>query len=228
MDNCSCSFCQKGDTDYCFKKIKLNNSDINAITYYEKAHDEGNPLACVCLGLIYYYSYVMTDDSICYEKALYWYKISLDNDTIKDNNTINIAACIAELYFDKYNTNKDLDDLELCINWYEQAILKETEDVGYNMYSLGMLYIKTINPPNYDLAMEYFVKAVDKGYWRSAAKLACMYFRGIGVKQNYKTSDEWKDKAVAIINDTYPDADSREFYQRRIYCIARDTRLYIS
>jgi TPR repeat protein len=228
MDNCSCSFCLKGDTDYCFKKIKLHNRDTNAITYYEKAHDEGNPLASICLGQIYYYSYVMRNDSICYEKALYWYKISLDNDTIKDNNTINIAACIAELYFDKYNTNKDLDDLELCINWYEQAILKETEDVGSHMYSLGMLYIATINPPNYDLAMEYFVKAVDKGYWRSAAKLACMYFRGIGVKQNYKTSDEWKDKAVAIINNTYPDADSREFYQRIISCIARDSRLYIS
>jgi TPR repeat protein len=231
MDNCSCSFCLKGDTNYCLKKIvdiaddMLNNGNTNAITYYEKAHKEGDPSASLCLAEIYEYLYVMSDEDTqleCYEKALYWYKISLDNDTI------NVAASIATLYHMKYNTDKNLNDLKLCINWYEQAILKETKDVGSHMYSLGMLYIETINPPNYDLAMKYFVKAVDKGHWRAAAKLSCMYFRGIRVKQNYETSDEWKDKADAIINDKYPDADSREHFQQRISCIARSERLYIS
>jgi len=240
MDQCPCSFCQKGDTDYCLKKIDdttddmLNNRNTNAITYYEKAHDEGDPLASVCLGKIYDYLYIMLDkdiylekldNSICYEKALYWYKkfywykISLDNDTI------NIAARIAKLYHTKYETDKNVNDLQLCINWYEHAILKETKDVGEHMFDFGMLYIKTIKPPNYNLAIEYFVKAVDKGHWRAAAKLSCMYFRGIGVKRDYKTSDEWKDKADGIINDTYSDVGSLEYFQQKLFNIATSERV---
>ena len=230
MTECTCSFCLTGDTEYCFKVINttaydmLTNGNTDAITYYEKAHDKGNPLASVCLGMIYDYLYIMIDEKrylekldniICYTKALYWYKISLDNDTI------NVAACIAALYHEKYKTDKNLNDLELCIDWYNQAILKETTDVKNHMYDLGMLYIQTINPPNYALAMEYFVKAVNKGHWRAAAKLSCMYFRGIGVKENYETADEWIDKADAIINDTYPDGDLREFDQKRVSIIAR-------
>jgi len=228
MDKCSCFSCLKGDTDYCLKKIAdiaddmLNNGNTNAITYYEAAYKEGNILASVFLAEIYDYLYIISDEETyldCYKKALYWYKMYPDNDTI------NVAASIATLYLKKYETDKDLENLELCINWYEQAILKETKDVGSHMYNFGILYIRTINPPNYNLAIEYFVKAVDKGHWIAAAKLSCMYFRGIGVKPNYKTSDEWKDKADAIINDTYSDVDSLEYFQQRIFNIATSERV---
>lgn len=228
MDDCSCSFCLKGDTNYCLKKIQdiaedlLNNGNTNAITYYEAAHKEGNILASLCLAEIYDYLYIILDEETyldCYKKALYWYKMYPDNDTI------NVAASIATLYLKKYETDNDLDNLELCINWYKQAILKETKDVRSHMYNFGMLYIRTINPPNYNLAIEYFVKAVDKGHWISAAKLSCMYFRGIGVEQNYKTSDKWKDKADAIINDKYSNVESREHFEERISNIVWMNRL---
>ncbi|KAK8878478.1 hypothetical protein M9Y10_005253 [Tritrichomonas musculus] len=149
---------------------KFKKDYTKAFTYFERSAALENYYAYNNLAEFYIYGYVGPKD---YPKAKYYYELSS-----KQNNTDAFIG-LGNMYYKGYGVKKDFTE---AIKYYMKAVNDKHSDV---FYKIGKIFFKQ---QNYVNAKEYFEKASIFNHPLSYFYLGIIYFKGLGVEQDYKLS----------------------------------------
>lgn len=167
---------QKGNTAY------NNRNYPQAMAWYRKAADHGDPTAEVHVGWLYENGWGVTQD---YRQAMTWYRrAASQGDTTAQGN-------IGVLY---RNGSGVAQDYATAMTWFQRAADRGNaaaqRDVGF-LYENGWGVAQ-----DFAQAMSWFRKAADHGDRDAQRHLGELYASGWGVAQDYATAMSWYRKAA--------------------------------
>lgn len=172
--------------------------DINKALYWlEKAATNGYARAFTELGNIYFTGVLLKKDL---KKSIDYYQQGAE---LGDNES---RIALAEFYEEGNVVKKDTDKAR-CLyrdafdSLHELATVYDDCDA---QLSLGRLFFYGQPllgiPVNYNQAVQWLLKAAQKGNDLAENNLGLMYEFGLGVGQNYKIALDWYSKAAARMN----------------------------
>lgn len=167
----------------CNETIKLlqhcpGKAEIGWIT---EIAQKGNPLAQTLLGLMYHDGVHFKKDTA---KSYEWYKKAMDQ-----RNTLGqyfLAWCQCEME----EKSQQMEGFRL---------MEELANKGLSLayYGLGILYeYGKFVLIDHNIALQWYLKAAEKGEWRAQMQMGAMYFNGKGVKIDYIEAEKWYSKAA--------------------------------
>lgn len=169
-----------------FYWINLNSSE--SLYWYKKAAKSADVASMMQLGHLYRNRFTIKG----YENAIIWfekaYKLGFKDAKIQ------LAKAMFDLYYSyskgKVPTSgkKVKKDKKKALKW-----LKEAADYGYGMSDLGIYYL---DRKDYDSALYWFKKAIEKGDGDCFSNIGVMYEYGSGLLKNYSKAAEYYKKAI--------------------------------
>lgn len=174
-------FVQQADKYYEVEDYK------NAFNFYKKAAEIGDSSSMHTVGWLYAHGYGVEQN---YQEAMNWYlKAAELGNEISMNN-------IGYMY---QNGEGVKQDHKIALEWYEKAA-----ELGnaIALKNIGYLYDQKDSYHNYNLAMKYFLRAVENldSDDDLMNTIGHNYDYGLGVKQDYVEAMKWYRKAVALGN----------------------------
>lgn len=161
-----------------------NNGQFQqAVQYYEKSANKGNPNAQNNLGVCYYYGQGVPQD---YKKAVwYFYDSAKQGNPVAQNN---MGECFEKGHGVTIDNNK-------AVSYYLAAAKQGYADAQYNM---GNCYEKGIGvEPNYKEAVEWYSKAATNGHAIAQRNLGGIYHFGYwGITVNYRLAFKWYSESA--------------------------------
>lgn len=154
-----------------------------AMEWYEKSADMGNPTAMSNIAFMYANGEGVEQD---YAKAVELFEKSAD---LGDRDAMNNLG-----YMYAYGQGVKQDYAQ-AMEWYRKAA-----DLG-NASAINNIAFMYANgegvEQDYIKAIEWFEKSADLGNINAMNNLAYMYENGLGVEKDAKKAQEWRDKAAA-------------------------------
>jgi len=174
-------FVQQADKYYEVEDYK------NAFNFYKKAAEIGDSSSMHTVGWLYAHGYGVEQN---YQEAMNWYlKAAELGNEISMNN-------IGYMY---QNGEGVKQDHKIALEWYEKAA-----ELGnaIALKNIGYLYDQKDSYHNYNLAMKYFLRAVENldSDDDLMNTIGYNYDYGLGVKQDYVEAMKWYRKAAALGN----------------------------
>ena len=153
-----------------------------AVEYFQKAADQGYPVAQNWLGLCYDEGTGVIQD---FEKAAQWYKKAADQGYPDAQN--NLGLCYEE-------GTGVIQDFEKAAQWYKKAADQGDPDAQYN---LGLCYENGTGViQDFEKAAQWYKKAADQGDPDAQYNLCLCYENGTGVTQDFEKAAQWLQKAA--------------------------------
>ena len=161
---------------------KVNKKVEEAVKWYEKAAEQGYPMAQVNLGNMYANGEGVEQD---YEEAVKWYRKAAEQGYPVAQYNLGII----------YANSKGVEqNYEEAAEWYKKAA---EQNYSFAQNNLGTLY-RFGNGVKQDFgeAIKWYKKAAEQGSARAQNNLGDMYYNGEGVKQNYEEAVKWYRKSA--------------------------------
>ncbi|KAG0275035.1 hypothetical protein BGZ95_009249 [Linnemannia exigua] len=154
-----------------------------AMKYYLKAAERGDPVGQRKVGALYYHGLGVKQD---FQAAMKWYRKAADQGDA-------IAQCkIGTLY---RNGEGVAQDYRQAIDWFYKAAEK---NLATAQNKIGAMYQEGLGlSKNNGQAMYWFRQAADQGYANAQINVGYMYQFGVGVSQDYPQAMQWYQKAAA-------------------------------
>lgn len=154
-----------------------------AVNWFRKSAEQGNPLAQCNLGWCYETGNGVTKD---YNQAVDWYRKSAEQGEAVAQR--NLGMC----YEYGYGVEKDYNQ---AVNWYRKSAEQGHADA---QCSLGVCYYYGQGvSKDYYLAFSYFKRAAESGHMWAQHNVAFCYENGYGVYKDRYTAVSWYRKAAA-------------------------------
>ena len=176
---------------------KENNDVIKAVKWFKKSARQGNYIAQVKLGLMYYYGEGISQD---YAQAVDWFGKSVEQGYDK------AQYYLGECYY--YGRGVSQNYVQ-AIEWFKKSAEQGNEDA---QYMLGICYYNgDVGAQDYVQAAELFKKSADQGNCIAQVTLGLMYYYGEGIPQDYvqavelfkKSADQGNDIAQYMLGNCY-------------------------
>lgn len=190
-----------------------------ALALFEKAANQGNPIAQIKLAVYYFEGSISTPDP---KKAAFWLMKAVNN----SKNIVQInrqgSSCqdikdspnyIGDLHWmqisDSQRCSQAQYEMGLChlygrgaeknpkqaIDWLEKAINNNGNPAA--LYTLGLMHMKGLGiEVNSNTAFEYSMKSAQQGYPKGQTQLGLCYLNGIGTTKDFKQAKEYFEKAL--------------------------------
>lgn len=179
----------------------------NAMQWFLKAADKGHAGAMTQMGHVYFIGRGTIRD---YQEAMRWYLKAAD---IGDFVAMGyIARCYEEglavpkdyqqaLQWWIKAANDDRVEYSTTYKTEDGEVIEESEEVA-DIIVAGYYYTGIGVKQDYQQAMQWYLKAVDKGSIDAMLYVAMLYEKGEGVKQDYQQALQWYLKAADKGNAT--------------------------
>jgi len=170
-----------------FKGDGVPKDDVEAVKWFRKAIDQGNPDAEEDLGFMYYTGEGIAQD---YTEAFkLFHKAAEQSVALAQFN-------LAVMYQQGEGMAKDYVE---ALKWYTKAA--DQNDVGAELNLAFMYYTGDGVPKNSTEAVKWFRKAADQGDAKAQGALGVMYQHGESVAQNNTEAVRWYRKAAEQNDD---------------------------
>ena len=161
---------------------KVNKNYEEAVKWYEKAAEQGYPMAQVNLGLMYDDGRGVEQN---YEKALELYRKAAEQGHITAQNIIG----------NMYENGRGVEqNYEEAAKWYRKAA-EQGNSAAQNNLGLMYYYGKGVEEDD-KKALEWYRKAAEQGNTAAQNNIGLMYENGYGVEQNYEEAVKWYRKTA--------------------------------
>ena len=172
----------KKGLDYYEGRNGVDKNFIMAISYFQKAAEQGLAEAQCDLGTCYIYGNGVTEN---YEIAVFWYRKAAEQGDARAQ--CNLGLCYSKGYGVPQDDN-------LAVNWYRKAA---EQGFAGGQYNLGVSYRKGLGVPQDDnLAVNWYRKAAAQGDASAQYGLGWHYEYGKGVAQDNNIAYDWYSKAA--------------------------------
>jgi tRNA A-37 threonylcarbamoyl transferase component Bud32 len=160
-----------------------------AARLYQKAADQGHPLAQGFLGLLHARGQGVTQDRA---KAEQLCRGAIDSITKEATNGLVVAQqLLGQLYLEGLGVGKD--DKE-ALRWFERAA---AQGLAAAQYHLGLMYESGLaGETNPREARRQYELAADQGFAEAELALGLKYLSGLGGTQNDREALKWVGKAA--------------------------------
>ncbi|MHB9147918.1 MAG: patatin-like phospholipase family protein [Candidatus Amoebophilus sp.] len=180
---------------------ELNKSFATALTWYQKAANQGHTNTQCMLGRIY-----ENGSGVCKNQAeaAKWYKKAADQGSLIAQNSLFLMYQrdanqsipeaqyeLGRMYEKGWGSNKNYNE---AARWYREAA---DQGYAYAQANLGWMYLVGWGvEKNYFEAFQWYKRAADQGDANAQYNVGNMCENGQGVKINYTNAREWYTKAA--------------------------------
>ena len=193
----------------------MTENDVEAVSRYRKAAEQGYVPAQVQLGTMYSKSEGVRRDD---QEAVKWYRKAAEQGYAGAQNSLGVmyeigkdyqesvkwyrkaaeqrnvdAQCnLGKMYFYGWGVPKDYQE---SVKWYRKAAEQDSDDA---QYSLGDMYFYGWGmSKDYQESMKWYRAAAEQGCGDAQYSLGHMYFYGCGVPPDYVQAHKWFNLATA-------------------------------
>ena len=193
----------------------MTENDVEAVSRYRKAAEQGYVPAQVQLGTMYSKSEGVRRDD---QEAVKWYRKAAEQGYAGAQNSLGVmyeigkdyqesvkwyrkaaeqrnvdAQCnLGKMYFYGWGVPKDYQE---SVKWYRKAAEQDSDDA---QYSLGHMYFYGCGmSKDYQESMKWYRAAAEQGCGDAQYSLGHMYFYGCGVPPDYVQAHKWFNLATA-------------------------------
>ncbi|KAG2208222.1 hypothetical protein INT47_006077 [Mucor saturninus] len=165
-----------------------------ALSWLTKALENGQEIATLLIGLIYYHGGTGVDRN--YTKALHWFLEANNFILYEDKSTIRYSASVqyftALIYQKGYCTSVDYS---LALEWFMKAAANGKKSA---MYEIGMMYLNGEGVRKQDdLACQWLTRSAELGYLSAQLCLGIFYYE-TSISCDYKQAMHWFQNAADV------------------------------